>query len=98
MGITNVGERWEKRKSQLLVQLIFSLILIATVSFQTFNKFIPLKGKKDITNRYFIYSSFNTDLKEFLDNNAEYSNYRILANNFQIPSMINIYLNPRKRG
>ena len=98
MGITNVGERWEKRKSQLLFQLIFSLILIATVSFQTFNKFIPLKGKKDITNRYFIYSSFNTELKEFLDNNTEYANYRILANNFQIPSMINIYLNPRKEA
>ena len=98
MGITNVGERWEKRKGQLLFQLIFSLILIATVTLQTFNKFIPLKGKKDITNRYFLYSSFKSELISFLDNNTEYKSYKILANNFQIPSMINIYLNPEKEA
>ena len=98
MAITNVGERWEKRRGQLLLQLIFSLVLILTVTIQTFNKFIPLKGKNDITNRYFIYNSFKSELKKFLNENPIFKDYRILANNFQIPSMINVYLKPNKEA
>ena len=55
---------------------------------------MPVKGKTDVTNRYHIYNIMNNQLEDYLNNNPELKNKRFLAENYQIPSMINFYLNP----
>ena len=93
-GLT-IGEHWTKYKNRFYFQIIFSLLLIGMVTIQTFLPFLPVKGKNDVTNRYFIFSSFPNELKTYLETHPELQNKRILANNFQIPSMVNFYLKPK---
>ena len=42
-----------------------------------------------------MYDGFLNGLEKFLNENPELSNTRIATNNFQIPSMINFYLEPK---
>jgi hypothetical protein len=90
-----IGENWTKYKKRFYFQIIFSLLLIGLVTIQTFLPFLPVKGKNDVTNRYFIFSSFPDELKTYLEAHPELQNKRILANNFQIPSMVNFYIKPK---
>ena len=93
-GLT-IGENWMKYNKRFFFQISFSLLLIGLVTIQTFLPFLPVKGKNDVTNRYFIFSSFPNELKTYLETHPELQNKRILANNFQIPSMVNFYLKPK---
>ena len=93
-GLT-IGENWMKYNKRFFFQISFSLLLIGLVTIQTFLPFLPVKGKNDVTNRYFIFSSFPDELKTYLETHPELQNKRILANNFQIPSMVNFYLKPK---
>ncbi len=77
------------------VQIIYSLLLIFIITVQTFKPILPVKGDADITNRYYMYDGFLNGLEKFLNENPELSNTRIATNNFQIPSMINFYLEPK---
>ena len=76
-------------------QIIYSLLLIFIITVQTFKPILPVKGDADITNRYYMYDGFLNGLEKFLNENPELSNTRITTNNFQIPSMINFYLEPK---
>ena len=76
-------------------QIIYSLLLIFIITVQTFKPILPVKGDADITNRYYMYDGFLKGLEKFLNENPELSNTRIATNNFQIPSMINFYLEPK---
>ena len=76
-------------------QIIYSLLLIFIITVQTFKPTLPVKGDADITNRYYMYDGFLKGLEKFLNENPELSNTRIATNNFQIPSMINFYLEPK---
>ena len=76
-------------------QIIYSLLLIFIITVQTFKPILPVKGDADITNRYYMYDGFLNGLEKFLNENPELSNNRISTNNFQIPSMINFYLEPK---
>lgn len=90
----SVAESWPVLRKHFLFQIIFSVVLILTVTIQTFFPILPIKGKTDITNRYYIYNVVDDELKKYLEDNPELMNKRILADNYQIPSMINFYLNP----
>jgi hypothetical protein len=61
---------------------------------QTFYPILPLKGKSDPTNRYYMYSNLINDTKKMLKEKPALAKLRIVSNEFQIPSMINFYLNP----
>ena len=93
-----IGKDVERYKKRILFQWGLSLGLILTITAQTFYPILPVKGKNDITNRYFIYSGLLNDLDMFLNNNPKFKNYRITANNYQIPSMINLYIRPLKES
>ena len=75
-------------------QIIYSLILIMIITTQTFWPVLPLKGNADITNRYYTYSALQLELAEYLQQNPNLKQKQIMANNFQIPSIINFYLKP----
>ena len=83
-----------KQKRRLYVQLFYSLFLILLITTQHYFTILPLKGKSDPTNRYFMYQNLLQDTKELFEKNPDLKKYRIAANKFQIPSMINFYLNP----
>ncbi len=93
-GINNIDERWKTRKSQFALQIIYSLVLIMMVTVQTFKPFLPIEVKADITQRYYRYNSLLTELPKFLDEHSEFQQIRIVANNYQVPSIVNVYLNP----
>ena len=76
-------------------QIIYSLLLIFIITVQTFKPILPVKGDADITNRYYMYDGFLNGLEKFLNENPDLRNTRIATNNFQIPSMINFYLEPK---
>ncbi len=90
-----VGENWPVRRKGFLFQIGYSLFLILLVTAQTFQPFLPLKGKSDITRRYFLYTAFPDELATFLRKNPEWADQRIVANQYQIPAMINFYLHPK---
>ena len=83
------------QKRLYYAQIIYSLLLIFIITVQTFKPILPLKGDADITNRYYMYDGFLNGLEKFLNENPELRNTRIATNNFQIPSMINFYLEPK---
>ena len=89
-----LGENWPVYRKRFIFQVGFSLLLILIVTVQTFWPFLPIKGKIDVTNRYHIYNVFPSELKAYLQAYPELQNKRLLADNYQIPSMINFYLNP----
>ena len=89
-----LGENWPVYRKRFIFQVGFSLVLILIVTVQTFWPFLPIKGKIDVTNRYHIYNAFPSELKAYLQAYPELQNKRLLADNYQIPSMINFYLNP----
>jgi hypothetical protein len=62
---------------------------------QTFYPLLPLKGKSDPTNRYYMYTSLVKDVKTSIMDDLEMNKLRIVSNEFQIPSIINFYLNPQ---
>ena len=90
-----LGENWPVYRKRLIFQVGFSLVLIFTITVQTFWPFLPVKGKADVTNRYHIYNAFPSELKAYLQAHPKLQNKRLIADNYQIPSMINFYLNPR---
>jgi len=83
------------QKRLYYAQIIYSLLLIFIITVQTFKPILPLKGDTDITNRYYMYDGLLNGLEKFLNENPELRNTRIATNNFQIPSMINFYLEPK---
>ena len=89
-----LGKDWPLFRKRFAFQIAFSLFLILLVTIQTFFPLLPVKGKIDVTNRYHIYNIMNNQLEDYLNNNPELKNKRFLAENYQIPSMINFYLNP----
>ena len=75
-------------------QIGYSLLLIGLIMIQTFYPILPLKGKSDPTNRYYMYSNLINDTKKILLKEPGLAKLRIVSNEFQIPSVINFYLNP----
>ena len=85
----------KKVSKAFAIQIIYSLALISLIMIQTFYPILPLKGKSDPTNRYFMYNNLIEDTKNLLIDNEDLNGLRIVSNEFQIPSMINFYLNPK---
>jgi len=94
----HLGENIWKYKKRLFFQWGFSLFLILLITVQTFYPFLPLKGKSDTTNRYFLYTGLLNKLDKYLIRNPDLNQFRISANNYQIPSMVNFYLKPEKEA
>jgi 4-amino-4-deoxy-L-arabinose transferase-like glycosyltransferase len=89
------GQNWIQYRKQFYFQIIYSLILIGIITIQTYLPFLPVHGKNDITNRYYYYSSFDDELKLYFKDQLGDREWRIASNNFQVPSMINVYLKPK---
>ena len=89
-----MGKFPDKVSKIFTIHIIYSIFLVVLVTAQTFYPLLPLKGKSDITNRYHVFSSFPNELRNYLTAASKYKNHRIIANNYQIPSMVNLYIKP----
>ena len=76
-------------------QIVYSLILIVVVNIQTFYTYLPISYKSDVTSRYHIYTDLLEKIPEIINKNPELQGLRITSNSYQIPSMVNFYLNPK---
>ena len=94
----HTGKAVGKFRIRLVFQWGLSLVFIFLITFQTFLPLLPLYGKNDITNRYFIYGGLIRNLTVYMKEHPDLDEYRIAANNYQIPSMINLYLKPKKEA
>lgn len=92
-----VKEKFNKMKIYYYIQIFTSFVLILIIILHVFFPFLPLKGNNDITNRYYYYN-FLYDLKKYYNENKEIKKYRIVSNNYQLPSMINLYVKPEKEA
>ena len=88
-----IGKNWLAQRKLLLYQLGYSFVIILVITIHTYYPFLPLTNKSDPTNRYYEYECFENDMKKFLTGDSLIS-YRIISNNFQIPSMINYLFDP----
>ena len=88
----------QKTSKNFKFQIGYSLVLIFLIMTQSFYPILPLKGKSDPTNRYYMYSNLIDDTKKMFLDNPELSKLRIVSNEFQIPSIINFYLNPKNEA
>lgn len=90
-----VGRDWKLMRRRTLAQIIFSLTLVILITVQTYLPFLPVRGKNDITNRYYLYESYPNELRKFIAEEFDDPSIRIASNNFQITSMINLYVKPK---
>lgn len=86
-----VGEAWPRARRWFTLQIAYSLVLIGAVTVHTWGSILPLRNKNDITDRYYDYNAFQQDLATFLRDHPEVADRRIVANNYQFPSMVNLY-------
>lgn len=89
-----VGEAWRRLRRVFRLQMIFSLLLIIVVTAQVYFPVLPIPHDDDPTARYFQYTAFENDLGSFLDERPALARLRMVANNYQIPSMVNFYEKP----
>jgi 4-amino-4-deoxy-L-arabinose transferase-like glycosyltransferase len=86
-----LGTSWPRLRWILAWQMGYSLLLIFAVTLQTYKPWLPINERNDVTNRYYEYNSFRDKLPSLLREHSEGSVRRIAGNNYQIPSMINLY-------
>ncbi|AFR70662.1 glycosyl transferase family 39 [Brachyspira pilosicoli B2904] len=92
-----ISKNWNKKyiRNLFLANVLFCNIAIFIVILQYFMPIIPIKG--DPTDRYYKYNAIRYDLKDYYDSNMD-KNIRMFGLNYQIPSMINFYIDTEKEA
>ena len=84
----------ESFSKKILFQIGYSASLIIIITVQTFKPFLPTNSKSDVTNRYHVYKDLLIEIPKILRDSPELRGLRIASNNYQIPSIVNFYLEP----
>ena len=90
-----LSRNWKSGRVTLGVHLALSVVMLMAIVGQVYLDFLPIHGDGDITNRYYQYSAIPEELKPYLDKHPELQKIRIVGNNYQIPSMVNMYVRPK---
>ena len=92
-----ISKNWNKKyiRNLFLANILLCNIAIFIIIFQYFFPIIPIKG--DPTDRYYKYNAVRYDLKEYYDSYMD-KDIRMFGLNYQIPSMLNFYINPEKEA
>lgn len=89
-----IGESWVRLRKLFWLQIAYSFALIAFSTAHTYVNMLPFDPRNDITDRYYDYGAFTTDLGGFLAVHPDEAQLRIVGNNYQIPSMVNLLQKP----
>lgn len=99
LGAIILEQAWPRFQKLFYVQLIWSLFLIFFVSLHMIIGFLPLPLKKDgLRKDYFQYQGLLQGLQNHFYDDHRLQAVRLVANNYQIPSLINQYLKPQKEA
>ena len=92
-----ISKNWNKKyiRNLFLANILFCNTAIFIIIFQYFFPIIPIKG--DPTDRYYKYNAIRYELKEYYNSYMD-KDIRIFGLNYQIPSMINFYIQPEKES
>lgn len=94
----HIAEHWERLRTLFAVQVAASCALIAVAVVQVVYSPIALPAGKDVTNRYYAYQALAGPVREFLERESRYRSLRMMSANYQIPSMVNLYLRPDREA
>ncbi|MBI4977679.1 MAG: glycosyltransferase family 39 protein [Spirochaetes bacterium] len=95
--LTARSERRRWRMGVFTVNNIISFAAIAAVLIHTVTPFLPVSEQLDVTRRYHYYQAFNGSLKDFYSTSMD-TNTRIAGLNYQVPSLANFYLKPKREA
>ncbi|WP_297276456.1 glycosyltransferase family 39 protein [uncultured Brachyspira sp.] len=92
-----ISKNWNKKyiRNLFFANILFCNTAIFIIILQYFIPIIPIKG--DPTDRYYKYNVIRYDLKEYYNSYMD-KDIRIFGLNYQIPSMINFYIQPEKES
>ncbi|WP_038374908.1 ArnT family glycosyltransferase [Brachyspira alvinipulli] len=92
-----ISKNWNKKyiRNLFFANILFCNTAIFIIILQYFIPIIPIKG--DPTDRYYKYNAIRYDLKEYYNSHMD-KDIRIFGLNYQIPSMINFYIQPEKES
>jgi len=88
------GEHWEKYRKLARLHFLLSGALLVVFIGHVYLDFLPFSTRGDVTSRYFIFSAIPGELKDYLAVHPELQRLRIVGNDYQMPSMVNMYLHP----
>jgi len=90
-----VADHWQKMRKWFYVQVSACVLAILVMVVQIYCSLIPLPRIADGFRRYYKFTAFPGEIREFLATNTLCQSYRILAKNYQIPSMLIMYSHPK---
>ena len=85
---------WDRLHQLFYAQIGFTFVITGLLFLHLYHPFLPIDPKHDISNRYHLYQAFEGELKSAWAGHPEWHRYRVVGNNYQIPSMFNLYLKP----
>ena len=88
------GRQWQKYRALTVTHVVLSVVLLTVSIGQIYFDFLPIAPKADKTKRHYIYSAIPRELKGYLAQHPELGNVRIVGNDYQVASMVNLYANP----
>ena len=82
------GANWEKYRVPALIHGVCSAALLAVVIGHVYLDFLPMP------NPYALRAAMPTEIKAYFAAHPELQQLRIVGNDYQVPSMVNMYLHP----
>lgn len=90
---------WPKFKKIFYTQIIWNSTLILLIIFHLISGILPVPLINDsIRKSFYRYQGLIKELEIVLNKDPRFSDYPIVANNYQIPSLINQYLKPKSEA
>jgi len=89
------GKQWARYRTPMIVHVAFSVALLGVLLAQLYFSFLPLSPKSDVTTPLYLYAIIPGEVKQYFAAHPELQDIRIVSNNYQVPSMVNMYLHPR---
>ena len=88
------GTQWPKYRPWLAAHLVLSVLMLTVSIGQQYGDWLPLSPRADITTPYFLFAAIPGELRDYLHAHPELQQVRLAGNDYQVPSMINLYLQP----
>jgi len=92
------GRQWARYRAPLIVHVAFSVVLLGVLLGHLYFSFLPIEPKSDATAPYYLYAVIPGEVKQYFAVHPELQDIRIAGNNYQIPSLVNLYLHPQSEA
>lgn len=94
MTSVHFSEHWTKLRLWAFAQIALSATIIILFFSAIYFDFPNIAGIDKFSNRYYSYRAIPDELNSYLQNHQELRSIRIVSDNYQIPSLVNLYVKP----